>query len=161
MSKRIALVMVIACFIAVIGGVIALASLKDDDNNLLQNTTITLSGDDKRTFTAQLDGLYPGGQKSYEININGESAKDLQISLTFRNFKDSELKNYINVEIKSNDQTITKTLKELLDKEQTISLGTNVSNIQITYSMPENVGNESQQKSISFYLDVTAKRSAE
>ncbi|MBG0762704.1 hypothetical protein IY230_03640, partial [Acholeplasma laidlawii] len=63
------------------------------------------------------------------------------------------LKEYLNVEITIGDISITKTMTEAFDQDFTFS-GVNAEKIVINYFMPENVGNEAQNKEISFSLNI-------
>lgn len=66
------------------------------------------------------------------------------------------MKNYVSVEIRTENVTINKTLSELLDGE-TVSLGDCVNDITICYTMSADAGNESQGSDIVFFIDLNAK----
>ena len=67
------------------------------------------------------------------------------------------MKDYVSVEIKTENVTVNKTLRELLNGES-VSLGNNISKITICYTMSENAGNETQGGDIVFFIDLHAEK---
>lgn len=126
---------------------------------LKEDTVIEISGETNKTLKAELAGFYPGGEKEYVISLSGDSASEYDITLTFRDDEDTEsgdLENYLTVKITTEEITIEKTLKELLQGE-TLALGKTSDGIKIVYAMPQEIGNESQGTTADFYIDFTAK----
>ncbi len=133
-----------------------------NENNLNNNVVVDL---DNENVQETLDGInfkdfHPGHNEKYEITLKGDLSDDYEVTLDFHEIKsegkDNALANYINVKIETQEKTIEKGLKELLDGKQ-IELGKKASTIDITYYMPEDVGNESQGTSVEFYIELTAK----
>lgn len=124
--------------------------------DLKENTTIVIDGETNKTLKADIGNLYPGKSSEYVISLSGDTAKEYAITLKFYNDNGGALKNYVSVEIRTENVTINKTLSELLDGE-TVSLGDCVNDITICYTMSADAGNESQGSDIVFFIDLNAK----
>ncbi len=161
MSKKVKIILTLACVTMAFIGVIVFLVMSNSNNQLLEHTTITLKGETTETLTAEITDLYPGSVKQYEITLKGDHPEEFYISLTFREKADSALKGYIGVKIITDNCTVEKSLKELLDGGEKIVLGNNTTKIKIIYTMSIDAGNDTQGKDISFYVDLSAKRTAE
>ncbi len=154
-GSKLKYILIIISIILTLTGVVLLATMKDN-NELKENTVIEIDGATTKTLKAEIIGLYPGKTEEYVISFAGDNIKDYLITLDFNGDDDGVLKNYIEVEIKTNDSSINKTLNELLEGDL-ISLGTGVTEIIISYTMPIEVGNEAQGESVVFYVKLDAK----
>ncbi len=128
----------------------------NDINYLNKNTVINVNGETNLTLKAEINGLYPGKTEDYVVSFASDNENDYFITLNFKGSNDGKLKNFIKVEIKTENSVINKTLLELLNGEL-ISLGIGVKEITISYTMPIDVGNEAQGTSISFNVEIEAK----
>lgn len=146
---------VISCAVVIC---IALTVFVIITSNRTIKTKITFDGEATEQLDVNIKEMYPGYKTEYVIDL--KKSKNLYISLNFKEIETSILEEYINVEIKCNDCNINKSLKELFAEKNAISLGTNVKEIKIIYSVPLSAGNEIQDASIDFFIDVTAKREA-
>ena len=97
--------------------------------------------------------LLPGENKEYVINLLEGDSGFFDITFGFDPKGNDTLKEYLNVEITIGDISITKTMTEAFDQDFIFS-GVNAEKIVINYFMPENVGNEAQNKEISFSLNI-------
>lgn len=98
--------------------------------------------------------LLPGENKEYGINLLEGDSLSFDITFGFDPKGNDTLKEYLNVEVTIGDISITKTMTEAFD-EGFIFRGINEEEkIVINYFMPENVGNEAQNKEISFSLNI-------
>lgn len=155
MDKRLKLILILVCVVMTFIGIVLLAVLQEQDS-LKEHTVIELNGETSKTLKAELTDFYPGIKQEYKIILNGESVENYQITLNFRNDKNSgDLKNYLTVTITTKDVTIQKQLKDLLDGDK-VELGNNSNEITIVYAMPEDTGNEAQGTTAEFYIDLTA-----
>ncbi len=158
MNKIVKIILIVVSAAMTFTGVL-LYFVVSKNNTLMKDTTITLRENTTKTLKAEIKDIVPDTKNEYVINLTGESKSDLIVTLAFRIKNDGELKNFIHVEITTNDKTIQKSLDELL-KGDKIELGANVNKIKIVYAMPATVGNEAQGKSISFYIDIKGTRKA-
>ncbi len=157
MSKKVKIILTLACVAMAFIGVIVLLVLSNG-NKLLEHTTITIKGETTKTLSAEIKDLYPGSVSEYEIVLEGDHPEEFYITLSFREKSNGKLKDYIGVKIETDNVTIEKSLKDLLDGKEKLSLGQNSTNIKITYTMSESAGNETQGADINFYIDLTTKR---
>lgn len=155
MSKGLKITIIIVCTIVSVVGIMFMVMSNAGTSKLSEQTTIVIKGETKKTVKAELEGLYPGSVSEYEIVLEGEGG-EYQTSIKFRGNKDSELKEYIDVQIMAGEETVESSLKELLEAEESISLGQNTDRVKLVFTMRENAGNETQGKDISFYIDVMA-----
>ncbi len=125
-------------------------------SDLRENVEVVIDGNSAETFKANISGLYPGKTLDYKININDKKASDYEIKLKFHKDDGGLLKDFIIVDIKANNVSIQKKLSELFNGDALI-IGENITTINISYTMPKDVGNESQKTSVSFYIDLLAE----
>ncbi len=157
MSKKVKIISTLACVAMAFIGILLFFVLSNDDK-LLEHTTINLKGETTKTLSVEIKDLYPTSVSEYEITLNGDHPEEFYITLSFREKSDSKLKEYIDVKIETGNVAIEKSLKDLLDGKEKLSLGKNFTNIKITYTMSESAGNETQGADINFYIDLTTKR---
>ncbi len=155
MSKRLNIILIAACVLMTVFSSI-IYSVMQGQGDLKENTVIKVNGETDKTLKAELSGFYPGCEKEYVIALKGSLVSEGCVTLEFRNGENhGGLENYINVKITAGEIAVEKPLKDLFDGNK-IDFGNNVSEIKITYSMPENTGNEAQGTTAFFYIDVTA-----
>ena len=154
-GNKLKFILIIISIILTLTGVVLFTTMQDN-NELKENTVIEIDGATTKTLKAEIDGLYPGKTEEYVISFIGDDIKDYLITLDFNGDNDGTLKNFIEVEIKTNESSINKTLNELLEGDR-ISLGTGVTEIIISYTMPIEVGNDAQGVSVVFYIELEAK----
>lgn len=159
MNNKIKVVLILVCVAMAFTGVGIYMSLQSQ-NKLEANTQINVEGETtSQTLKAKLTGFYPGCTQQYQISLNGELADSYTVTLSFRNDKkQGGLENFITVVISTSNFTLEKPLKDLLNDE-VIDLGTNASQITISYTMPTDTGDEAQGTTCDFYVDLTAKNS--
>lgn len=158
MKKKSMLILILVCVVMALTGMV-LWMVMQEQNELQEQTVIELNGETSKTLKADLTGFYPGSEQEYKIILRGETASDYEITLNFRNDQNSgALENYLTVTVTTNEVTIRKQLKELFEGDG-VELGSGISEITITYEMPETTGNEAQGASADFYIDLTAKNS--
>ena len=157
MSKKIKIILTLACVAAAFIGVLLYFLLSGEDR-LERYTTVKINGETVKTFSSDVGGIYPGQMTEYEIALVGAEAENLFVTLDFRCKEDGELKQFVKVRITAGETTIEKTLAELLSDDEIVSLGKNVRQINIVYSMDLDVGNEAQGTNVAFYIDLAAKR---
>lgn len=146
---------IIICVLALIATAVIVLILRNGCG-IKDKTVIKVNGETSKTLKAELSGFYPGNTQECTIMLSGTYAENYYITLNFRDDKESNLENYLTVVIKTAERTVAKSLKDLLSGEELI-LGKNASEINIIYSMPENIGNEAQGTGAVFYIDLTAK----
>ncbi len=157
MSKKIKIILTLACVAAAFIGVLLYFLLSGEDK-LERYTTVKINGETVKTFSSDVGGIYPGQKAEYEITLVGAEADNLFVTLDFRCKEDGELKQFVKVKITAGETSIEKTLAELLSDDEIVSLGKNVRQITIVYSMDLDVGNEAQGTNVAFYIDLVAKR---
>ena len=157
MSKKVKIILTLTCVAMAFIGILLFFVLSNG-NKLLEHTTITLKGETTETLSVEIKDLYPGSKSEYEITLNGDHPEEFYITLSFREKSDGKLKEYIGVKIETDNVTIEKSLKDLLDGKENLSLGKNSTNIKITYTMSESAGNETQGADIKFYIDLIAEQ---
>lgn len=143
--------------VTVASAAVVYRAIKDTSGNVDSDAVIEIDGETFRSLSVELTGFYPGSEQKYTIELTSESSDAYEVTLSFRDDdENATLKNYLNVTISAQDVKIEKSLNELLGGGE-VSLGTNVSEITIAYSMPEDTGNEAQGATADFYIDFLAK----
>lgn len=156
MRKKVMMLLTIAC-VALTAASITIWCVLNSQSDLEQNTEVTVNGETKKTFKAELEDFYPGKAQDYKITLSGDLAEHYVVTLKFRDDnKHGELENYIIVKIATKEKRIEKPLADLLKGEDVV-LGSNANEITITYEMRVDAGNESQGTAASFFLELHAK----
>lgn len=107
-----------------------------------------------REVKVDIDGMYPG--KSEDVVVSDLNPKaGASVYASFRG-ESSLLSDSLVVTIKANDLTLTKGLKDVLNKDE-IELGKEVAKVTLTYTLPLSVDNSTQNQSASFYVDLISK----
>lgn len=137
------------CTIIIIIIILALILRPD---TLQENTIITMDDEKVETYKIEISDFYPGFEKDYKIIFDGDIDK-YNVSLQFYNDNGGLLKDYLNIEIETKDETLIDTMNYFL-KQDNIQLGKGIDEITIKYIMPEEVGNEAQGTNVKFYLKI-------
>ena len=120
--------------------------------------TVTINEETTKNLKIDLENIVPGSETSYTINIDSKYFNDFDFSISFYEKDDpGELSNYLSLSISANEFKINKSFKEILNKNETFDLGSNVKQISLIYIMDENVGNEAQNAYANFYIDLMSK----
>lgn len=127
-----------------------------NNNNLINNTTINVNGETNVTLKAKIDGLYPGKTEIYVVSLKGSTAKEYYVTLNFFEDNGGALKRYLNVKIETVNGVIEKPLQDLLNEEP-VFLGQGLTEILLSYTMPIDTGDEAQGASVVFYVEFNAK----
>lgn len=154
MNKKIKYILIIVSAVLALTGMV-IWGVMSKENVLKDNTVIEIDGETSKTLKAEISGFYPGKSEEYVIRLTGSGASDYEVSLNFKDDNGGSLKNYLTVTITTADTTVEKPLKEILSTGE-ISLGKNATEIHIKYTMPEEVGNEAKETSVTFYIELTA-----
>lgn len=121
---------------------------------------INIDGNETKNVEFKNLSMVPGEKIEYIINLKSEVVKECKVTLRFQEIEEQNLKNYVYVQIVSNDEKISEQLlKNLLeDKEIVIPVDftkEKKKEIKISYYLPEEVGNEAQNAEASFELLIT------
>lgn len=120
--------------------------------------TVTINEETTKNLKIDLTDIVPGSETSYTINIDSKYFGDYDFSISFYEKDDpGELSNYLSLKISANEFNVNKSFKEILNKNETFDLGSNIRKISLTYIMDENVGNEAQNAYANFYIDLVSK----
>lgn len=121
---------------------------------------INIDGNETKNVEFKNLSMVPGEKIEYIINLKSEVVKECKVTLRFQEIEEQNLKNYVYVQIETNDEKISEQLlKNLLeDKEIVIPVDftkEKKKEIKISYYLPEEVGNEAQNAEASFELLIT------
>lgn len=153
LSNKFKMFLTVASLVVSFAGIgigIGINSNKDLENN----TTVEVEDGKVETLKVEVLDFYPGKKVDYTIKFNNGSAENYYATIDFHNCDDGNLKDYIDVKISDNNNDLFfMKLNEILNEEK-LSLGKNIEYISIEYSMPEDVGNEAQGTSVTFFVDI-------
>lgn len=157
MKRFIKFILVLLTSALSLTGVLLFVHLKK--NTVLPNeVTVTINEETTKNLKIDLIDIVPGSETSYTINIDSKYFDDFNFSISFYEMDDpGELSNYLSLSISANEFNISKSFKEILNKNEVFALGTNVRKISLTYKMDESVGNEAQNTYANFYIDLISK----
>ena len=124
--------------------------------------TITLDSETstERTLSYSANGLIPGDEREYSVNIKVPAGGKYTLSLDFEETRDRGLKEFINVDLDWEGATYSATLSALLASEPVIFSvdigGAKTTVLKIKYSMPSSVGNEAKNATCDFDIKLKA-----
>lgn len=126
---------------------------------------ITLKDNDvtRETLEFSASGLKPGDTKEYTINLKGKSVGNYELSFEFVEVKKGALKNFVDVTLQYGKDSYTYRLYELLEGK-TVRFNCRIGAmdatvIKVIYSMSTSVGNEAQNETTDFRVNLTATKS--
>lgn len=124
-----------------------------------QNTSITLLENETTKLKVDLVDINPGSDITYTINLYTNVDNGLNIFLSFDGEGNKgDLQKYVNVSFVSEVTSVTKSLSEVLNNGESFDMGKDIKKIDVSYSMPESIGNEAQNAYADFYINLNAKR---
>lgn len=124
----------------------------------VNDITITINEETTTRLDVDLKEINPGSEEKYSINLDSEDLSLYYVSLQFVDKGNSgNLDKYLTLVLSTNDYKIEKSLYEVLTNEEKFDLGTNVKNIYVIYKMDESIGNEAQNTTVDFSINLTVK----
>lgn len=114
---------------------------------------ISQDGATVETLDVRFDDMAPGVVKSSSVSFS--LAKGYELFASFR-AGEGLLNDYVQVSIDSGSVRESAALKSLLGSEE-ISLGQDVERVEVSYSLPLDSGNETQNQHGSFRVDFVAR----
>ncbi len=130
--------------------VILYNTFKNNNNDILSN------GESLKEMVTNITDIAPGKGEEVTYTLNNKGSYSLSVAFREKD-KDALLNDYLVVTIKASDYTFTANLKDVLNKER-MSVGDNVKEVTLTYTLPESADNSTQNQSTSFYVDLITKR---
>ena len=117
------------------------------------------NGETKSIEFQKLD-IVPGETVKYVVKLNTAVDGDYDILFDFNEIEDRSLKNYVYIKVEKNGEVICEELlADVLEGDGKTYVYTgdisDGSEINISYSMPEDVGNEAKSAKTSFELRIT------
>lgn len=160
MIKKLSYVLIIL-FVLLIAAGIAIGSVLLNRNGGFSKE-ITLSGTVvHEELGVSLDGMVPGKTVSYMVSFKGEISQTYDVSLVFTPAGDCTLADYIDVNVTLDGKQLNAGKLNAYLSGDAINLGLSATEkdksvLEITYTMPAEVGNEAQGASAAFNVEITA-----
>ncbi|MCH5152453.1 MAG: hypothetical protein J1F68_00625 [Clostridiales bacterium] len=131
------------------------------DNDLMKDITLNDNDITREKLEFSASGLNPGDVREYTINLKGKSAGTYMLNFDFVEVDNGALKNYVDVALQYGQDCYTYRLSELLEGK-TVSfncrIGAKTTVIKVIYSMPLDTGNEAQNATTHFTVNLTAEK---
>lgn len=154
-KKKMIDIALIAMSVLILIGVGLTIYFLNADQNVIK---VNIEPDQTQTITFEHLALRPGESCEYTLSLNGEYSEEYQLSLNFSDHEPSHtLKSYVYVRIERDGTVLCdQLLSEAFDGEG-ITLTANFTDgakneMQVTFYMPEDVGNEAQNAEANFEL---------
>ena len=161
MSKKYVLP-IAAVMLLIVGVALLITVLTTANDDVVQDITLSANDITRESLEFSANGLMPGDVREYTINLKGKSAGSYNVMLDFGVVEDGALKNFVDVTVQQGDRAHTYKLYELLDGKP-VSFNCRIGSMQATvikviYSMPAEIGNEAQNASVDFAINLTAEK---
>lgn len=161
MSKKYVLPLVIVGLLLV-GVALLGVTLVTSNDEFVKDITLIESDFTHKSLEFSANGLKPGDVREYTINLKGKSSGNYTLNLDFAEVKEGALKNFVDVTLEQGETHYTYKLCELLEGKTvsfTCKIGvTNATVIKVIYSMPIETGNEAQNATADFAINLTAEK---
>lgn len=153
----------IAAVLLLLCGITLLATqLYTPNSDVIKEITLKDTEITSEILEFSASGLKPGDVREYTINLNGKSAGSYNLNFDFAIVKDGTLKNFVDVTLQQGKSSYTYKLSELLNGKTvsfTCNIGINSATaIKIIYSMSIDIGNEAQNATADFAINLTAEK---
>ncbi len=124
---------------------------------------IKINGEMQTELDVSIPELYPGSQSSYTLQLKAEEEGEFTVSLQFQSEGNVALAKYVDVEVRCGEKSAAKgklssyidgaeiTLPDTLSEQATMQL-------EIIYSMAQDVGDEAQGATADFKILLSARR---
>ena len=154
------ILILVLCIYALIG-IVFFFYVRQVQSDFTEEITVEINGTTTSVLKMGELNLKPSESRDYAVNLKSKSDGEYKIDLNFSETTDGKLKDFINAEIACGEKKYTKTLRELLSGEDTITFicslkGDVATRILIHYYMPIEVGNEAQGAVADFNVALTA-----
>ena len=154
MSKK---VRYLVMLVLMLGSLIAtLVAYNAYSNKADGNTSVSNNGEVVKELVTNINDICPGKEEEIEINLDID--KGFSLSISFKEItKEALLNEYLVVNVKTQDNKITKNLKDVINKDE-ILIGNDINNVTISYLLPSSVDNSTQNQETSFSVILIARR---
>ena len=152
-----------AAVLLLVGAGLLAVILLTPNNDFVKDITLKDNDITSETLNFSANGLKPGDEREYTLNINGKSAGSYKLYFDFVESQSGALKDFVNVTLLYGDKGETYALSDLLNGAAVcINCNVGVTSgavIKVIYSMPIGVGNEAQNATTDFAINLTAAKS--
>ncbi len=124
--------------------------------------TVVLNGNAQEEMSVKLTDIYPGYTTSYQIRLKGEKDKSYSVTVSFEEAGEVTMAPFVDVSVNYGGKTVGGgKLSELLEgKEATLQAdfsSSTTQEVEIVYSMSEEVGDEAQNTVADFEVVLTER----
>ncbi len=157
-TKSINLLMVALLLTSILSGCF-LFYITGEETKLSETITVSVDGVLNETLTVEDLEINPGEEREWNIFLKSHVGGEFETSVSFEELADNGLKQFVDVAVYYNDQTVYDgTLTDLLSGN-TVSFNneldeSNSNVLKIIFKMPIETGNEAQNTTADFYVKV-------
>ena len=152
---------IVAVALLLFGVVLMALTLASPNSSFIKDVTLNDDGVEQE-LEMSANGLIPGDSREYTLNLKGQSTGDYSLNFAFVVLNDGALKDFVKVTLQCGDKSDTYNLSDLLGgqvatlKIKTIAKQTTV--VKVIYSIPSEVGNEAQNATVDFTVNLSADK---
>lgn len=154
-------ILLIALAVVILLGIVLVALLLSTNDKLVKNVKLVEDGITKEELKFIANGLHPGDEKTYTLNLTSKIAGDYTVNFEFIEEKNGQLKNFIWVTLSYGDESYTYLLADLLDGQDVAficHISKDAAVITVKFDMPLDTGNEAQGTSADFFASLVIER---
>ncbi len=164
MSKLATTILVAAlCLLAVMGGLLA-AHVQMAHEDFEENITVSKEGTTTSTVAVHDLALLPAASRTYTVHLRCKASGTYRILLSYEEKANGGLKPFVNVTVRADGEIVWNgTLQELLDGNTCPTFSGELQekdsfDVQITYDMPQEIGNEAKDTFADFDVHFTIEK---
>ncbi len=130
---------------------------------IFDRTTIVLNEEERTELSVSLTDMHPGQTQSYTIRLRAKEGESYTVNMAFVSSGADSMAPFVDVEVSVGGQKVqSANLKDCLGGEAvafpTSFEGGRTVDVQVTYSMSAEVGDEAQNTTADFRIVLTAER---
>ena len=152
-------VLVVVSLVILIGtGVTGYMLLNLDKREIIE---VNIGEDGSESVEFSSINIKPGDTDEYVLALTSQLPGDCILTLDFDEIEEGKLKQYIDVKIEFEGETLYEgKLEDLFEEETVLTKGCRIKKrtqyeLKVTYSMPLEVGNEAKRTVADFLLNIT------
>ena len=160
---KLKIILPIAAVVLLLVGVVLMGlTLASPNSSFIKDVTLNDSGTTQETLEMSANGLTPGDVREYTLNFKSQSSGSYMLNFQFVELSDGALKDFVKVTLLCDDSSATYNLSDLLGGEVATLKVKVVSKqncvVKVIYEIPIEVGNEAQNATADFTVNLTAEK---
>lgn len=161
MTKKLVYGLIFSLIALTIAGIVIGIVVLNSQSSFSKEIELTQDGATQENLSINIEGVYPTKSVEYSVKFGSKATKSYDVELSFEQSGETDMAQYLELSIVLNGDTVESgNLQEYLSgKVVALDLAMQKSEpavLILRYTMPSEVGNEAQNLSVDFIVNITA-----